>query len=255
MTPRCRPVRRLGRQERLMSIRLVQCGVDLGQQPPTPPRGCARARRRYSLSTDLQVRAAPKSRTELTSRAFGHIDDYMTQPTDLRLPRYQRLRDEIAARVNRQEWRPGDIIPSETELSSLYGVAIGTVRKAIDQLVSEGVLERQQGRGTFVRRARFNSSLFRFFRFQSEQGERRIPQSRILRRKSAPATQAVASALRIPVGEPVINLSRLRLIDDVPLLAEEIWLQKSRFEAVLEVETADFGDLLYPLYEERCGQV
>jgi len=179
----------------------------------------------------------------------------MTQPTDLRLPRYQRLRDEIAARVNRQEWRPGDIIPSETELSSLYGVAIGTVRKAIDQLVSEGVLERQQGRGTFVRRARFNSSLFRFFRFQSEQGERRIPQSRILRRKSAPATQAVASALRIPVGEPVINLSRLRLIDDVPLLAEEIWLQKSRFEAVLEVETADFGDLLYPLYEERCGQV
>ena len=70
-----------------------------------------------------------------------------------------------------------------------------------------------------------------------------------------PATTAVASALRISVGEPVISLSRLRLIDDVPLLAEEIWLQRSRFEAIVALDTAEFGDLLYPLYEDRCGQV
>jgi GntR family transcriptional regulator len=179
----------------------------------------------------------------------------MNSAVDNRLPRYQRLRDDLAARINRNEWRPGDPIPSEAELGAHYGVAIGTVRKAIDQLVSDGALERQQGRGTFVRRARFNSSMFRFFRFQSESGERRVPQSRILRRKSVPATSAVASALRIPLGEPVISLSRLRLIDDVPLLAEEIWLQKSRFEAILVLDTAEFGDLLYPLYEDRCGQI
>jgi GntR family transcriptional regulator len=174
---------------------------------------------------------------------------------DQRLPRYQRLRDDIAIRINRREWRPGDPIQSEAELAAQHGVAIGTVRKAVDQLVAEGVLERQQGRGTFVRRARFNSSLFRFFRFQSEGGERRIPQSRILRRKVIAAPSAVASVLRIPVGEPVISLSRLRLIDGEPLLAEEIWLQKSRFEPVLAMQSQDFGDLLYPLYEERCGQV
>jgi len=171
----------------------------------------------------------------------------MNAPRDDRLPRYQRLRDDLAGRINRSEWRPGEPIPSEAELASHYAVAIGTVRKAIDQLVSDGVLERQQGRGTFVRRARFNSSLFRFFRFQSENGERRVPQSRILRRKSEPATSAVASALRLSVGEPVISLSRLRLIDDVPLLAEEIWLQQSRFAKILEIDTAEFGDLLYPL--------
>ena len=174
---------------------------------------------------------------------------------DQRLPRYQRLRDDIAIRINRRELRPGDLIPSEAELAAQHGVAIGTVRKAIDQLVADGVLERQQGRGTFVRRARFNSSLFRFFRFQSESGERRIPQSRILRRKVVAAPSAVASALRIRPGEPVIGLSRLRLIDGEPLLAEEIWLQKSRFEAVLALQPCDFGDLLYPLYEERCGQI
>ena len=175
--------------------------------------------------------------------------------SDQRLPRYQRLRDDIATRINRREWRPGDLIPSETELAVAHGVAIGTVRKAIDQLVADGVLERQQGRGTFVRRARFNSSLFRFFRFQSEAGERRIPQSRILSRKVLAAPSAVASVLRLPQGEPVISLSRLRLIDGEPLLAEEIWLQRSRFEILLALQPEDFGDLLYPLYEERCSQV
>ncbi len=174
---------------------------------------------------------------------------------DQRLPRYQRLRDDIACRINRREWLPGEPIPSEAELAAQHGVAIGTVRKAIDQLVADGALERQQGRGTFVRRARFNSSLFRFFRFQSESGERRIPQSRILRRKVVAAPSAVASALRLTQGEPVISLSRLRLMDGEPLLAEEIWLQKSRFEAVLALAPEDFGDLLYPLYEERCGKI
>lgn len=59
---------------------------------------------------------------------------------DDRLPRYQRLRDDLAARINRQEWRPGESIPSEAELSATYGVAVGTVRKAIDQLVADGVV-------------------------------------------------------------------------------------------------------------------
>src|SRR6516164_6036536 len=132
-------------------------------------------------------------------------------PFDDRLPRYQRLRDDLAARIVSNEWRPGEPIPSEAELAAHYGVAIGTVRKAIDQLVADAVLERQQGRGTFVRRARFNSSLFRFFRFQSESGERRVPKSRILRRKCVPATSAVASALRLPAGEELKRARRTKV--------------------------------------------
>ncbi len=175
--------------------------------------------------------------------------------SDLRLPLYQRLRDHLAAQISARDWRPGDLIPSEAELAASHGLSVGTVRKAIDCLVAEGLLERQQGRGTYVRRARFNSSLFRFFRFQSETGERKVPQARILQRKVLPAPSAAASALRLRDGEPVINISRLRLIDGVPLLAEEIWLEKVRFAAVLDIDTAIFGDLLYPLYEERCGQM
>lgn len=172
-----------------------------------------------------------------------------------RLPLYLRLRDDLARRINRQEWRPGDLIPSEADLAASHGIAVGTVRKAIDQLVAEGVLDRRQGKGTFVRRARFDSSLFRFFRFQSTSGERRVPESRILRREVMPAPSAVASALRIRENDEVIFLARLRLVDGEPLLAEEIWLEKAPFAAILDIDPADFGDLLYPLYEERCGRV
>jgi len=97
---------------------------------------------------------------------------------DKRLPLYQRVRDQIAQGIGKT-WRPGDAIPSEAELARTHRVALGTLRKALDILVAEGLLERFQGKGTFVRRANFNASLFRFFRFQTAQGERRIPESRI----------------------------------------------------------------------------
>uniref|UniRef100_A0A0S4TWP2 Alkanesulfonate metabolism utilization regulator n=1 Tax=Ralstonia solanacearum TaxID=305 RepID=A0A0S4TWP2_RALSL len=140
-------------------------------------------------------------------------------PADLRLPRYQQLRDDLAAQVARQQWRPGDAIPTEAELAKLYNVAVGTVRKAIDVLVAEGLLERFQGRGTFVRRASFASSLFRFFhffRFQNERGERRIPESRILKRDVLDAPSAPAAGLQIETGAPVIRQTRLRLLDGAP---------------------------------------
>lgn len=179
----------------------------------------------------------------------------LSDSQDDRLPRYQRLRDHLAAQIASQNWKPGDSIPSEGDLAKTHGLSIGTVRKAVDCLVAEGLLERQHGRGTYVRRARFNSSLFRFFRFQSETGERRIPKARILQRKVVAAPSAAASALRIREGTALINLSRLRLVDEVPLLAEDIWVEKARFEALLDLDPGAFGDLLYPLYEDRCGQI
>lgn len=174
---------------------------------------------------------------------------------DDRLPRYQRLRDEMVALIAARHWRPGEAIPTEQALAKSYNVAVGTVRKAVDLLVAEGLLERFQGRGTFVRRASFDSSLFRFFRFQTRQGERRIPESRILRREVVDAPSAVAATLQISSSARVIQMSRLRLIDGVPMLAEEIWLPYVRFAAFAQLDLNEVGDLLYPVYEAQCNQV
>jgi GntR family transcriptional regulator len=175
--------------------------------------------------------------------------------TDHRLPLYQRLRDQIAGEITRNVWRPGAAIPTEAELAETHKVAVGTVRKAIDLLVAEGLVERAQGRGTYVRRPSFDSSLFRFFRFQGPDGTRRMPESRILARERLAGPPDVTRALALEPEAEVLRLSRLRLIDRRPVLAEEIWLDADRFAALMTLTPEAFGELLYPLYETHCRTV
>lgn len=176
-------------------------------------------------------------------------------PLDDRLPRYQRLRDDLTHQITMNRWRPGEAIPTEAALANEYSLSVGTVRKAIDVLVSEGILERQQGRGTFIRRPQFQSSLFRFFRFQGVNGERLVPESRVLNVDVVEAPTAVSHALSLPPGSEVIRLVRLRLLEANPVLAEEIWLPKDLFSPLLRVDLNSEGPLLYPIYESLCGQV
>ncbi|MFB0935265.1 MAG: GntR family transcriptional regulator [Propionivibrio sp.] len=174
---------------------------------------------------------------------------------DERLPLYQRLRDEMVEKITTGEWRPDQPIPTEAELTKTYGVAIGTVRKAVDVLVAEGLLERNQGRGTFIRRPSFDASLFRFFRHLTSEGGRKIPEGRVLARTLESPPEYVAAALGLSAKGKAIRLERLRLIDGHIVLAEEIWLPNSRFAALLDIPIEDFDNLLYPFYETRCGQV
>jgi len=175
---------------------------------------------------------------------------------DQRLPLYQRLRDDLLQRIAGGEWGPGDAIHTEAELTQKYGLATGTVRKAIDMLVSEGVLTRAQGKGTYVRRPDFTTSLFRFFRFRTKSGHDVRPAAKVVSRTVRLPPAQVRQALAMGEGEAEgIFLSRLRLIEDRPVLAEEIWLPKALFEPLVELKLKDFGDLLYPLYESACKQV
>ena len=174
---------------------------------------------------------------------------------DDRLPRYQRLAETLKDAIAGRKWQPGDRLPSEQDLAQTYTVAPGTVRQAITQLVDEGLLERHQGRGTFVRKPSFDSSLFRFFRFQGAAGRRQVPESRILRREVTQAPPAICEALKLAPGTRAISMSRLRLIDGDAVLAEEIWLPYERFEGFMAIDEADIGPLLYPIYEEACGEI
>ncbi|QCK88136.1 GntR family transcriptional regulator [Phreatobacter aquaticus] len=174
---------------------------------------------------------------------------------DSRLPLYQQLREGFVATIAEGLWKPGDAIPAEDELAVRHGVAVGTVRKAIEGLVGEGLLERRQGRGTFVRRADFGSALARFFRMTDAAGQSIRPQARILARDILPADGETAERLGLMAGDPVIGLRRLRLADGVAILAEEIRLDHKAFGPLADLALTDFGDLLYPLYERICGRV
>ena len=176
-------------------------------------------------------------------------------PLDERLPRYQQLHDDLVQRIAAGEWRPGEIIHTEAQLSAAYQVSTGTLRKAVDLLVAEGVLTRSQGKGTFVRRPQLDSSMLRFFRFKSSSGQPVLPTARILNREVIAPDDAVRQALQLGSRAKVIHLSRLRLVDGLPVLAENIWLPRDRFEPLVDLALQDFEDLLYPQYERLCNQV
>ena len=177
------------------------------------------------------------------------------QGRDHRLPLYQQVRDELLDNISSGAWLPDVPIPTESELTKSYEVAIGTIRKAVDTLVNDGLLYRSQGRGTFVRRPDFNASLFRFFRQMSSDGRFVMPTSQLLSRTLKKPSQQVADALKIDVNDKAICLERLRFLEERVVLTEEIWLPASLFTSLIDLELSAFGNLLYPFYEQQCGQL
>ncbi|MBM3606039.1 MAG: GntR family transcriptional regulator [Alphaproteobacteria bacterium] len=177
---------------------------------------------------------------------MAHQDQTISRATDKRLPAYLRLRDDLAARVARGDWAPDVALPSENQLTAETGLSVGTVRKAMQMLVDEGLLERRQGSGTFLRKRAFDATLFRFFAMGTD--SKTIPQSRLVARAVTSAPPRVAAVLG--TGD-CIRIERLRSQSDTVLLAEEIWLPRVRFDGIETMPEANIGPLLYPLYLDR----
>lgn len=81
-------------------------------------------------------------------------------------PLYLQIKDALSTSLAGGIWKPGDQLPTETELSKQFDVSEGTVRQAVMALVKEGRLTRRSGKGTFVSRPNFEHSFMRFFRFR-----------------------------------------------------------------------------------------
>lgn len=183
----------------------------------------------------------------------------MTQPssspalaqTDQRLPLHARVKDDLIRRVRANEWASTTPLPPESALAEEYSISVGTLRRVLAELAADGILERHQGRGTYVRRATFQHSLFRFFRMQGGAGH--APGSRILERTTQAAPIHVAAALNVQEDSPVLHLHRLRLWQDTPFLVEDIWLPLPQFQPIADVDLEELGSLLYPEYENRIG--
>ncbi len=165
--------------------------------------------------------------------------------------RYAALAAAMRARIVAGEWPPGSAIPAEQGLAAEHGVALGTMRRALDLLAEQGLVERVHGRGTFVRQGLSGAPMLRFFRFGA--GAQGAPQSRILARAALAAPAEVARALGCGPGEQALRLQRLRAFGSQPVLHEDIWLPLPLFAPLADGDPADWGDLLYPAFAERCG--
>ncbi|MGS5087853.1 GntR family transcriptional regulator [Hydrogenophaga sp. A37] len=171
-------------------------------------------------------------------------------PTEPGLSRYASLAQALRARVVAGEWPPGSALPAESQLASEHGVALGTMRRALELLVEQGFIERIHGKGTFVRQGLAGATMLRFFRFDSGTGE--VPESRILQRSLVNAPATVSRALGIGTGEQVLRLHRLRLMAGQPRLFEELWLPLDLFAPLVGDDLSTWDDLLYPMFARKA---
>lgn len=142
------------------------------------------------------------------------------------MPLYLELQDAVRALIVRQELQPGDRLPTERALMQRFGVSRITVTRALLNLETEGLVDRRQGAGTFVARAKVLVDLQRLKGFTDDMRLRDLtPGGRILRLERVPASAEVARALRIVVGEAVPLIVRLRTADGEPMGLHESYLR------------------------------
>lgn len=170
--------------------------------------------------------------------------------------RYGKLALALRDRIVQGEWTPGEVIPAESSLAQSYGVALGTIRQALALLVEDGVLQRRHGKGTFVTKGVDGASMMRFFRFRGvDDASSEAPQSRILSSRLRTATTQEANAFSVVKTAQVLQLERLRSIGNEPCLLETIVLPLPLFGKLVDSDTDAWDDLLYPMFQQRCGVV
>lgn len=168
------------------------------------------------------------------------------------LPRYFQLKEILRERIRLGEWKPGDLIPSERELSEKYGISRMTARQAITDLVNEGLFYREQGKGTFVSQRKITQQLIHLTGFTEDIRARgQVPGTRVLSATMHPADEETAEKLRIAPGTPIFRLQRLRLANDEPLAIELSQIHFRECERLLEEDLEH--NSLYRLLETKYG--
>ncbi len=168
-------------------------------------------------------------------------------------PLYRQIKDLIVQGLQRGEWKPGDMIPSEMELAQRFQVSQGTVRKAVDELSTEHLLVRRQGKGTFVATHHEERAQFRFLRVVPDDHEPVPGVSRYLECKRTRAAGEIANQLGLKPSDAVVYLRRLLSFDGVPVVLDEIWLPGTLFKKLTAERLAQYKGPLYGLFETEFG--
>jgi GntR family transcriptional regulator len=164
---------------------------------------------------------------------------------------YQTVIDYINNQISSGDLIIGDLVPSESQLSKLLNVSVGTVRKAIDVLENSKILYRHHGKGTYISDYGFDNSIFNFFSYGNQTGSSiRIYKTTPIRKKIA-ATSDTAFQLGINQGDEVVYLERRGYIDKKsPIIIEKSWWVGGVVEG-LQQPNLHIPDLLYALIYKK----
>ncbi|MEZ5739449.1 MAG: GntR family transcriptional regulator [Burkholderiaceae bacterium] len=166
-------------------------------------------------------------------------------------PLYRVARQHLLQGLASGQYLPGTALPPEKDLSAQYGISIGTLRKAVDELVSEGLLVRQQGRGTFVTSHDRERLLYSFFHMVPHDGYKTEYPLVTLHAFSRQRLGAEAARkLQQPGGAMGWHLRNVLQLGGHALMVDDIMLPESRFPGLTEAEVRNRPGTLYQLYQE-----
>ncbi|MBI4193929.1 MAG: GntR family transcriptional regulator [Betaproteobacteria bacterium] len=168
-------------------------------------------------------------------------------------PLYKEVKIRITRSLAAGEWKPGAAIPSEPRLAEQFNVSIGTVRKAIDELVAEKILLRQQGRGTFVATHTEDRTLFYFFHIVGKDGSKELPVTEMLSFRRDKAGSEDMARLQIPRGAKTLRIRNLLKLGGKPVICDDIVVPAAMFPGLDEETFARREGTIYGLYQARYG--
>ncbi len=169
-------------------------------------------------------------------------------------PLYRRVQAALTRKLAAGAWQPGEAIPSEAALAKEFGVSIGTLRKAVDELAAGNILVRQQGRGTFVATHSEDRTLFHFFHIARKSGGvRELPVHELLSFRTGKAAAAEAAALGIGTGTPVLRMENALKLGGKPVIFDGIVVPSALFKGLTETLYRNRESTIYGLYQARFG--
>ncbi len=136
------------------------------------------------------------------------------------IPAYFQLKNKIIEKINSGEYAENSLIPSERELSDSLGISRMTVRQALTQLVQEGTLYREKGKGTFVAKSKLAQRNITSFS-QTVKNKGMLPMTKVLRLEKIKAPDNILKILELDDNDWVYNIKRLRFANDKPVAIEE----------------------------------
>lgn len=171
------------------------------------------------------------------------------------VPLYEFLKRQLSEAILLGKYPPGTQLPSETALAQSYGVAVGTMRRALTDLAAEGMLARRRKTGTVVTGRPPHHSLrffFQYFRLRGTDGALLRSKPEVLHLRRVPADEKDAMRLSLPRGAPLIVIDRLRRLGRRPVMHERFAFPADRLPDFPE-RPKDVPDLLYVHLLEHYG--
>jgi GntR family transcriptional regulator len=169
------------------------------------------------------------------------------------LPLYREVKHQLMESLRGGEWKAGDMIPAEKRLCERYGVSVGTLRKAVDELTAENILIRHQGRGTFVASHSQDRYMFGFFHICPKTGHKEYPQVEFISLAREKADPDAARRLGVGKGSKLLRIVNRLSLGGRAVIIDHILLPERIFPGLTETQLRERRTTLYQLYQDSYG--